>query len=47
MFIVYACKDWKDIEIARYSDKKKAEEFKASVEDCEKLSGYVVIIKEC
>ena len=47
MWVVYACKDWKDTELARKKTKKEAEAFKLCVEGCEKLAGYEVIIKEC
>jgi hypothetical protein len=46
MWVVYASKDWKETELARKSTKKEAEAFKLCIEGCEKLAGYVVIIKE-
>jgi hypothetical protein len=46
MWVVYACKDWKDTELARKKTKKEAEAFKSCIEGCEKLAGYEVIIRE-
>jgi hypothetical protein len=46
MWVIYASKDWKETELARKATKKEAENLKACIEGCEKLSGYDVIIRE-
>ena len=46
MWVVYACKDWKETELARKKTMKEAVVFKLCIEGCEKLAGYEVIIRE-
>jgi len=46
LHIVYAEKEGKYVELTRKEDKRDAESFKACIEECERLAGYEVKVKE-
>lgn len=47
MWLVIASKDFKDVVMASYTEKRKAEDFKACIDGVmTKIVGYIVWIKE-
>ena len=45
MYAVIASKENKDIKIAEYSEKRKAEDFEACIRGCMALAGYTTWVK--